>query len=412
MSRCAVGKYRKEEKCEKPASTGSLFCLEHRCTGTSKTTGKQCGSLAASGLAYCLNEAHRVDSFRSTNSLSSDSGILPVNRKLSDLAGIKEDVVSDSKDSESERTRLSDQLSNHRLATNSNEPVWKRPAWITAMVGLIGIFLTVPDIVTKFLSGQEAIRLAEEKTKALGIENIGLKQSQEFSIVNNTLAQQGPERVFVLRYLAATLDDDDAKNWAKAEVDRLDKVTEAQLALDKKEQELITLRKKSDSDSKGLQSEAERLQSSLAILSSELRKLGQEAGLGQFFDRDLNRPADEPPLTIIVDFDWSRDVSRGLALIKVDFEDGPSNLFHYCGREKNECSFSLSMSVFPDTVTIDYPEVFKSARAELSIQEGSVIDGVSGTSLITRKTYLKSVLLSCDESEGNIVCRRSGASKD
>lgn len=61
MSRCAIEKFRKEEQCERPASTGSLFCLKHRCAGNAETTGKRCGSAAASGSAYCLNQSHGYD---------------------------------------------------------------------------------------------------------------------------------------------------------------------------------------------------------------------------------------------------------------------------------------------------------------------------------------------------------------
>ena len=105
--------------------------------------------------------------------------------------------------------------------SDNSEPLWKRPAWITAMVGVISIFFTVPEIIGDYLTKQQDIELAKEKTKSVELQNKETKQDQEFKIINSTLAQLDTERVFLLRYLAATLDDPEAREWAKVEVERL-----------------------------------------------------------------------------------------------------------------------------------------------------------------------------------------------
>ena len=91
-----------------------------------------------------------------------------------------------------------------------SEPIWKSPGWITALVGLVTAILTIPEIVGNYYTSKQEVSES--------------KQDSEFRIVSNTLAQQGIERVFVLRYLAATLDDKDAKAWAADEVKSLDEL--------------------------------------------------------------------------------------------------------------------------------------------------------------------------------------------
>lgn len=85
-------------------------------------------------------------------------------------------------------------------------PIWHSPPWITAIVGLVGTFLTVPQYVGDYLQQQQTID--------------GARQAQELELVRETLLQKGTERVFLLRYIAATSDDDQARDWAADEVDR------------------------------------------------------------------------------------------------------------------------------------------------------------------------------------------------
>ena len=60
---------------------------------------------------------------------------------------------------------------------HSSEPVWKRPAWITAMVGLVSVFFTVPEIVGNYLTKQQEISLAKEQTEAIRLENLECEYS-------------------------------------------------------------------------------------------------------------------------------------------------------------------------------------------------------------------------------------------
>lgn len=167
-----------------------------------------------------------------------------------------------------------------------SRPVWHSPAWITAIVGLVSVFLTVPDIIGQYLTKQQDIELAKEKTEGLRLGNIESKQQQEFDIVNSTLAQQGTERVFVLRYLASTLDDEDAKNWAVDEVKRLDDLASRQEALEKarldfanKEKELEDEIAQGNQDSQELRLELDQLRSQLDVKNSEVAELRQKAGI-------------------------------------------------------------------------------------------------------------------------------------
>lgn len=98
--------------------------------------------------------------------------------------------------------------------SQSDEPIWKRPGWITAMVGVISAFITIPQHVAEYLSRMQTIK-----------EN---QQKLELMIVKDTLAQQGDERVFLIRYLAATVEDADAKAWAINELALITKLRKSE----------------------------------------------------------------------------------------------------------------------------------------------------------------------------------------
>ena len=166
-------------------------------------------------------------------------------------------------------------------------PIWHSPAWIAAIVGLVSVFFTVPDLIGSYLSKRQDIELAKQETEAARLGNINSKQEQEFQIVNNTLANQGTERVFVLRYLAATLDDENARSWASAEVQRLDdlaarqeKVEEARRELEKKEIELKSQTDQSGANFTALTRELEMLRTQLSSEQSKVAELRQNAGIG------------------------------------------------------------------------------------------------------------------------------------
>lgn len=122
-----------------------------------------------------------------------------------------------------DKTSTQEEAASQKLE-QKNMPIWHSPAWLTAIAGIVSIFLTVPDIVGNYLSKQQDIELAKQKTESLHLGNTDSKQKQEFEIINNTLARQGDERIFMLRYLAATIDDADAKKWAEKEVEMLEEI--------------------------------------------------------------------------------------------------------------------------------------------------------------------------------------------
>lgn len=165
------------------------------------------------------------------------------------------------------------------------EPVWKRPGWITAMVGVVSVCLTIPQIVGDYLTKQQDIKLAEQKTESIRRQNLEMQQDQEFKIVSNTLSQQGSERIFVLRYLAATLDDESAKRWAQSEVQRLDKlatqkekVKKAEEALEQKQGDLEVRIAKGSSENEQLKQEIKNLKTDLisakATVSTQIAQVG------------------------------------------------------------------------------------------------------------------------------------------
>lgn len=156
-----------------------------------------------------------------------------------------------------------------RPSDKKPEPVWYRPEWITAIVGVISAFLTVPDVVGNYLAKEQDIKIAEQEVKAAQLANQQSKQSNEFQIIQNSLNQQGEERIFMLRYFAATLDDPEAKSWAQAEVGRFDKLIEARKQLDEQRLEIEKTRREL------LRKEAEatntqELRDSLFALQAEL----------------------------------------------------------------------------------------------------------------------------------------------
>ncbi len=113
------------------------------------------------------------------------------------------------------------------------------------------------------------------------VSNENNKQNLEFNIVNNTLAQQGSERVFVLRYLAKTLDDEDAKGWAEEEVSRLEKIAELEAELTKTEVELIASQssnKKTPNAFEG-SSGVEALRNEVVRLRNEVQRMNSVAGI-------------------------------------------------------------------------------------------------------------------------------------
>lgn len=109
----------------------------------------------------------------------------------------------------------------------NNESVWKRPAWITAIVGVITALITIPDNIGNYYvkKAESNVKIAE--IQATKIENKGSIQQQILQIVSEVQKQKGEERVFMLRYLAKTLSDSGAKKWAEVEVERLDRIVES-----------------------------------------------------------------------------------------------------------------------------------------------------------------------------------------
>ena len=167
------------------------------------------------------------------------------------------------------------------------KPIWHSPAWITAIVGLVAAFLTVPEKVANYFQQQQDI-------ERLKIENQSSKQDKEFEVARNTLAQQGRERVFLLRYLAATHDDVDTKAWAEAEVTRLDDIIRMQKEVEqtRAEAEDLTARLREGTQNREqLRKNLEELHVKLNNKNLEIAELKQQAGLSS----EVENPRAFPP---------------------------------------------------------------------------------------------------------------------
>jgi len=226
--------------------------------------------------------------------------------------------------------------------SENSSPIWHSPAWITAMVAVVSAFLTIPDIVGNYFSKQQEIELQKEKTRAAAIGNEAAKQKQEFEIVNNTLAQQGTERVFVLRYLARTLDDSDARGWADAEVVRLDKLTNQEEELRKTKQALAAkeaeLKSKTASGQEASNQRAtlEQLRAELRIKESELLAAREGAGFATSSERVL--------YVVSIEGNPASDNPGVQFSMQVDY---PSGRFHCDFREANDVCLAYFDSKVP-----------------------------------------------------------------
>lgn len=159
------------------------------------------------------------------------------------------------------------------------KPIWHSPAWLTAMAGIISLSLTAPEIVGNYLA-------KEQEIKQQMIANKEALQEHEFKIVNNTLAKQDEERVFVLRYLSHTLDDKEARAWAIKEVERLDELTSAQKLLinaqkelQARERELKESKIRGENGVKEAEEQLKKLREVLEDRESEVLELKKKAGI-------------------------------------------------------------------------------------------------------------------------------------
>lgn len=160
------------------------------------------------------------------------------------------------------------------------EPVWKRPAWIAAIVTLIGIFLSVPEVISKYLSNQQAIRLEKEKTEGVRIANLAAMQEMKFKFIDSTLSQTGPERVIMLRFLESMFDEESVKKWAEREVIELEKLAGVEKQLDDarrefsaKERELQGRIEAGTKDTSNLRAELSHLEEIVADKTEEVSAL-------------------------------------------------------------------------------------------------------------------------------------------
>lgn len=100
----------------------------------------------------------------------------------------------------------------------TRNPIWHSPAWITAIVGLVSVFFTVPDIVGSYLSKQQDIELAQRNVELAEIKNRDLEKTNHFKNLLTVLQQRPENREMVLRFIAATSDSLSVRSWADDEL--------------------------------------------------------------------------------------------------------------------------------------------------------------------------------------------------
>ncbi|QTH71199.1 hypothetical protein [Pseudoalteromonas xiamenensis] len=112
------------------------------------------------------------------------------------------------------------------------QPIWMRPAWLTAIATIITVVLSVPNVIGDYFSKQQDIEIAKTK-------NRGELLAQEFSIIEKTQQKDGEERVFFLNYLSRVLDDPEGKKWAAEASISLRKALDRKNELENEKKEIL-----------------------------------------------------------------------------------------------------------------------------------------------------------------------------
>ena len=117
---------------------------------------------------------------------------------------------------------------NDQIENINRNPVWHSPAWITAMVGLISIFFTVPEVIGNYLAKEQEIDLVSKEIELAEIKNRDLEKSNYFKSlitvlqVNQKTPRPDKDRAITLRFIFHTAEDPKIKKWAEAELIMMD----------------------------------------------------------------------------------------------------------------------------------------------------------------------------------------------
>lgn len=141
--------------------------------------------------------------------------------------------------------------------------------------------LSIPDgpRYRRQLSGQRTRHLnRKSESQSGGVDKQRLKAKPR---VRSSLARQGEERISMLRYFAATLDDKEARDWAVEEVNLLEKLNQSKSKLLRDRAALINKQKEIDlsGEPDASSKELSDLRGQLAIAALEAAELRRSAGL-------------------------------------------------------------------------------------------------------------------------------------
>ena len=106
--------------------------------------------------------------------------------------------------------------------TNQN-PIWHSPAWITAIVGLISAFLTIPDVAISYIEKQKAMDMAQKKIEEKAIDNSDKILENHYKNLNTLLAKKPEDREMAMRFIAKTVDNQRVREWAESELELMNR---------------------------------------------------------------------------------------------------------------------------------------------------------------------------------------------
>ena len=107
------------------------------------------------------------------------------------------------------------------MSTTVSQPIWHSPAWITAIVAFITTMLTIPNTVGDYLSKKQDIELAQAQVRLAEIENRDRETENRYKPVITVRQTKPEERGMLLRFIAATADSSNTREWAQRELEIL-----------------------------------------------------------------------------------------------------------------------------------------------------------------------------------------------
>ena len=101
-------------------------------------------------------------------------------------------------------------------------PIWHSPAWITAIVGLISAFLTIPDVAISYIEKQKAVDMAQKTIEEKAIDNADKTLENHYKNLHTVLIKKPEDRQMTMRFIARTVDNQRIREWAESELELME----------------------------------------------------------------------------------------------------------------------------------------------------------------------------------------------